>query len=358
MTASSSYLIPGLLLCFALRGQDMHFTQMNQNPSLLNPALTGASGGYRGSLSYRGQWGSVSAPYKTFGASAELRFRTENWEQVNKFQTMTFKEKLTGRIGAGFSVYNDAAGDGKLGLTLSNISLSSFIPLSRSSFFSAGLQAGLGQKRITAANLVFPDQYNGSRYDASVRSRERYATDTYTYPDFGAGLLWCVSKSDKVIGTNRQLRAKAGISAFHLARPRTEFLNTTGRLERRYVAHAEILKDINNSAFCWEASITSQLTGPSGETLAGLFIRCYFNSDSRYTGYVKRSCIGGGLYFRNRDAVIPALILDWQDQYTLFMTYDVNVSGLSTASRLQGAFELSLRIVPPRAFLYEMKSPN
>jgi type IX secretion system PorP/SprF family membrane protein len=338
--------------------QDLHFAQMNQNPALLNPALTGASGGYRGSLNYRTQWASVTTPYKTFGASAELRFNPDNWEQVNKFQSMTFKEKLTGRLGAGISVYNDVAGDGKMGVTLSSLSLASFIPVGKSEFISIGLQAGLGQRRLITSNLVFPDQYNGSRYDAAKPTREKRANDTYIYPDFAAGALWTTSRSDREIGSNRQLKTKVGIAAYHLAEPPVEFLRTAGKLERRYVAFGEILKDINNTNMAYEASLTFQYSKPSQEFLAGFIMRYYLNGDSKYTGYVKRNCIGFGAYYRSMDAIIPCMLIDLKDQYTISMSYDVNVSQLAGASTLRGGFELSLRVRPARAFLYEMRAPG
>ena len=55
---------------------DPHFSQYYVYPSWLNPALTGAfDGQYRVSGVYRNQWGNISSPFTTYGASAE--FTTE-----------------------------------------------------------------------------------------------------------------------------------------------------------------------------------------------------------------------------------------------------------------------------------------
>src|SRR6187399_1295969 len=53
---------------------DPHFTQNYTYPMYINPALTGGSDGdYRVSAIYRGQWGSISNPYRTAGFSFDTR---------------------------------------------------------------------------------------------------------------------------------------------------------------------------------------------------------------------------------------------------------------------------------------------
>ena len=54
--------------------QDIHFSQYNETPSLLNPALTGTQYVIAASAIYKDQWRSVTVPYKTFGASYEMKF--------------------------------------------------------------------------------------------------------------------------------------------------------------------------------------------------------------------------------------------------------------------------------------------
>ena len=39
-----------------LHAQDFHFSQYNENPALVNPALTGATSALRASLVYKDQW--------------------------------------------------------------------------------------------------------------------------------------------------------------------------------------------------------------------------------------------------------------------------------------------------------------
>ena len=77
MVNSLKYTLVLVLVCGAagLFAQDLHFSQFNQQPSLVNPALTGATAPLRASLVYRDQWRSVTSPYTTIGASFETRFK-------------------------------------------------------------------------------------------------------------------------------------------------------------------------------------------------------------------------------------------------------------------------------------------
>jgi uncharacterized protein (DUF2147 family) len=77
----------------------------------------------------RNQWRGVTNAYKTFGASIEMKLKGSNWEQVDKYRSMTFKQKSLSRLSAGLSFYNDKAGDGNMGITQVNLSLATFVPL-------------------------------------------------------------------------------------------------------------------------------------------------------------------------------------------------------------------------------------
>jgi type IX secretion system PorP/SprF family membrane protein len=89
-----------LAICFttliagkAIAQTDPHFTQNYTYPMYINPAMTGGSDGeYRVSAIYRGQWGSVTNPYRTTGVS--------------------FDTRTTKNIALGVNVQNQAAGDG------------------------------------------------------------------------------------------------------------------------------------------------------------------------------------------------------------------------------------------------------
>ena len=55
--------------------QDIHFSQFNYAPLLLNPALAGGfNGDMRADVNYKSQWQSMApTPYKTVAASVDIR---------------------------------------------------------------------------------------------------------------------------------------------------------------------------------------------------------------------------------------------------------------------------------------------
>jgi type IX secretion system PorP/SprF family membrane protein len=351
-----AYLLFLIVFTHCLRAQDIHFSQFTDQPSLLNPALTGATAPSRASMSYREQWRSIASSYKTMGASYETRFRTDSWEQVDNYKTMTFKQRSLSRLAAGLSVYKDNAGDGSMSQTQLNASLATFVPTGRLSFVSLGIQASLAQQRLDQSKLLFPDQYNGSFYDPDQATEENFQRTNTTYVDFASGVLWSYGHTSRDVFANRQLKATAGIAVYHFNKQRKEFLTANPNAQYfKYVLHSDLLASLSNPDYALAPSFLWQLCGSSNELIAGIMIKRYMKIDSKYTGLVKRSSIGLGAYFRNRDAAIVSIQLQWKDQLAITMSYDLNVSRLREGSNARGGSELSLRYTPPRAFLYQKR---
>jgi hypothetical protein len=68
--------------------------------------------------------------------------------------------------------------------------------------------------------------------------------------------------------------------------------------------------------------------------------------ESKYTGYIKNSALTLGSYVRVGDAVTALLGFEFSS-YTVGFSYDVNVSGLSKASKGNGAMEIFIRTIYP-----------
>jgi type IX secretion system PorP/SprF family membrane protein len=198
-----------------LYSQDFHFSQYNENPALINPALTGATSALRASFVYKDQWRSVSDPYSTYGFSFESKFKPSNWDVVDPRRSMTFKKSYS-RMAGGIAVYNDKAGAGKMGTFQTSLSLAMFFPLSKMSSLSFGLQGSFIQRKVDNTKFIYPDQYNGIGYDPNLGSGEVYSQQRILFPDFGAGLLWTYAHNEKSIAANNQFKAQIGISSFHL----------------------------------------------------------------------------------------------------------------------------------------------
>ncbi len=80
--------------------QDIHFTQFDMTPLVINPAFTGMfDGQVRAGAIYRNQWASVTVPYVTYGASVDLPLPIERNGDY---------------LAGGLQFYKDQAGDANL----------------------------------------------------------------------------------------------------------------------------------------------------------------------------------------------------------------------------------------------------
>jgi type IX secretion system PorP/SprF family membrane protein len=344
------------LFCFTvLKSQDLHFSQFNENPSLVNPALTGATSVFRASAIYRDQWRSVTAPYKTYGVSVESRFKTTNWNKVEG-KSMTFTKSSFSKFAGGLSFYSDKAGDGNMSINQLNASLASFITLNANNRLSLGLQGSLAQRKIDFSKLIFSNQYNGTGYDAAMNNGENVASQVFVYPDLAAGLNWSFTTNDNLVAVNRQKKANVGIAFYHINKPGQSYLGKNGaKLDMKYVLHGDFLFGIPGTNIGIAPTYLFQFQGPVKELTAGTLIKYYINEDSKYTGIIQRTAINVGVFYRYKDAVIFSFSYDKRQQYSIGFSYDFNVSGLSKATRLNGGPEITLKFNTANSYLYQKK---
>ena len=69
-----------IVLCISfsqhvLWAQDLHFSQVDQIPLLVNPALTGSEAQIRAGINYRNQWKSLASPFQTMAAGFDARLQ-------------------------------------------------------------------------------------------------------------------------------------------------------------------------------------------------------------------------------------------------------------------------------------------
>lgn len=335
--------------------QDLHFSQYNQVPSLLNPALTGASTVLRASAIYKEQWRSVTTPFTTYGASFEMKFKASNWDKVDKFKTKIYKRAFN-RVAGGLSFFSDKAGDGGMGSTQVNLSLATFVPTGRRSSLSVGLQGSFVQRKVDYNKLLFPNQFDGSSYDPTMSNMENPAAQNFIYPDLGAGILWSYGFNERSIAANNEFRANLGVSMYHITEPEQKYwVGTDDRLNPKFNIHGDFLIGIRNSNVAIAPSYLISIQRPSNEILVGTYLKYYFKEDSRYTGYIKRSALSLGGFYRNADAFILAGMVEF-NSYAIGASYDLNLSKLTQASTGRGGVEIFLRFVTPNPFLYQKKS--
>src|SRR5690606_25600623 len=146
--ASAGLLVALILNSKSSQAQDVHFTQFDATPMLLNPALTGAfNGEVRASVIYRDQWRSAlgNAAFKTYAAAVDMPI----------IRDISVDDYLA----AGIQVYNDRAGDGNLNnlTALASVAYHKFLGTSGRSALSVGLQGGFSNKNLDLSRLYFGD---------------------------------------------------------------------------------------------------------------------------------------------------------------------------------------------------------
>jgi len=339
--------------CLLLKAQDFHFSQFNDNHSLVNPALIGSQQTMRATLVYKDQWRSVTTPYRTYGFSVESKFKPNNWEAVDARRSMTFK-RSTSKMAGGISVYNDKAGDANLNTFQTNGTLAMLFPLNKYSGLSLGLQGSITQLKMNSSSLIYPNQYNGSKYDPTVGSGEAAYSQSLLYPELSAGAAWVYGYNEKSMTANNQIKAIIGFSCYHINRPLQNFASNTVKQYRKYVFHGNILIGIPNSTVAFVPSWLIQLQGPNKEIILGTMMKYYLNDDSKYTGIHKRKAAGIGVYYRNYDALVASFSYDGPG-YSIGFNYDINTSGLAIVSKTNGGIEINLKVFTPTAYLYQKR---
>jgi type IX secretion system PorP/SprF family membrane protein len=327
-----------LLVCstlpLAASAQDIHFSQFWMAPLNYDPSVAGSQE-LRGVLNYKNQWGSVSVPYKTYNAAFDMQLK---------------KKKASGGFwGAGIDISSDKAGDGNMGTTQLDLSGAYHLPLSDHSMLHGGVMAGIGQRSINYSSLQWGNQYDGMSFNPALNSGET-GSSAFIFPDLGAGASWSYGKKEAYISGHDKMELNAGVSYFHINRPRYSFTGSGERLYSKLVVYGSSLLEIKNTNYGFVPGFMFSMQGPAKELVAGTMIRYTLQESSRYTGLQKESSFSIGVYYRNRDALIATMLVE-MNRYALGVSYDYNTSTLKAATTGRGGFEIALRIRAKQDFI-------
>jgi type IX secretion system PorP/SprF family membrane protein len=322
--------------------QDIHFSQFEMTPLLINPALTGFSGSqHRALLNYKNQWlgiGAGGAVYRTGAFSYDTRLLT--------------KKSKKGYIGLGINAFKDVAGDLKLGTTQLNISFAGIVYINKKQSLSGGIQGGYVQKSISTANMKWDSQYDESAgvFNPALSSNDVVSIPPFRYGDFSAGLAWSYSARQSYMSANNQLKVNFGIAAFHLNHPNQKLnpynTNVYDNLNSKFIVHGSAQIGIASTNYEFIPSALVLMQGKAFELDMGAMIRCRIKGESRYTGYVMPMSLSLGAQYRTGDALIPMMLFEYSN-YALGVSYDVNISSLTTSTKGRGGLEISLRFATP-----------
>ena len=229
-----------------------------------------------------------------------------------------------------------------MGTTQANLNISSAILINSYNSISAGISAGFAQSSIRNENFRWGSQFENGIYNQNLSAGEIYTVQPFNFIDANAGVNWNYTRASSDVASTGELRLNAGLAAFHLNRPQQKFTASVGdKLHTKYVAHAGALIGIKQTGLSLLPSAIFFMQGEAREVNFGLLGRLGLEE--------KEMAISIGGYFRYLDAIIPSVMLEFSS-FALGITYDVNISQLTTVSNNRGGVELSLRYINPNPF--------
>lgn len=304
--------------------QDPAFSQFFASPLTLNPALTGKLNGLvRAAGNYRNQWPTVNNAFITSTISVDGNI---------------FKDRLpeTDAWGIGIVAMDDKTASGILTSNYVSISTAYHKGLDADGLhqISVGFQGTYASSFLDGKRLNFQDglQIDGTWLPSpteAVNSEEL----TIHYFDVNAGVLY----NGSLNGDND---VYLGASLYHINRPKESFLGDDNIiLPMRFTAHGGgFFPSSDGVSTLYVSGLYSRQASASEYVFGGAVELNVNNNQDPPTNFY----IGSWVRFSNvTDAIIPYIGLDFGN-FSLGLTYDINVSAFRTASESLGGVEISL----------------
>jgi type IX secretion system PorP/SprF family membrane protein len=327
-------LIAFVLFGLNVQAQDPHFSQFFASPLTLNPAFTGKfEGVWRLAANRRDQWRSIPNAYVTTSASVDFPIMKNKIPEGDVF-------------GVGISGLTDASANGALKLNYGSVSLSYHKALDESGYntIGAGFQGTYSNLLLDTRQLFFEDELTqngfvqGTSNDYLGSTALTNGNNARNYFDMNAGILYSGS-------SNGENNYYFGISMYHINRPKLSFKqNNNWYLTNRATIHGGGSFPISDVVGI-NVSFIQQFQNKASETVLGGTLSFNANGDDE-----KPTNVYVGSWMRVNDAIIPYLGLEIGG-LRIGATYDVNISGLKSATNSAGGAEFSIIYIkrPPES---------
>lgn len=333
ITIKLTALCLAIISSFGAGAQDIHFSQFNGAPLIMNPALTGYFDGmYRVMGIYRNQWSSVTTPYVTFGGSVDAQL----------FRDVSIDDY----VGGGLAIYNDRSGDGNLAnlTALASLSYHKFFGQETNKSLSVGLQGGYTQKTIDLSRLYWQDEFFNGGFQPGTTSE--LINPKVQYFTANAGISWSHRLFEK-------LAYQVGVGGHNLNQPSESMLkkaNNEVGLGMRINGQLGVDWKIGDR-FSVRPAVMYQTQTAASELIAGSEFS-YIVGEPDIQSVATSVFLGG--YLRTGDAGIVVAGMEFQG-FRLGFAYDYNTSSLKVASGGNGGFELTLRYIKPNPIDFARK---
>lgn len=313
-----------LLLAFILfivggKAQDLHFSQYNAQPLLLNPALSGLNEcDYRVGALFRTQWYTISGlnTYRTLSAFADMA--------VYK------PRKGSNYLGVGLSFFSDQAGDLNYQTNKVDVSLAYHFIISKrkvNQSLSVGIEGGFAHRSLDLSKAIYAYDSNTGE---PIATTEPVDEKPLYYGDVGIGLVYSIApkpNSSYYIGFALQHLNQPNISGFHTK-------NSNEKLYMKITSHFGSTIPLTQKLFIQPGFLLLK-QGPSFEATISNYFKYKTNPLEKNS-----LAISLGAMYRVNDAFILATRLDIKG-FKLGLAYDINLSKLSAVSKGNGAPEIS-----------------
>jgi type IX secretion system PorP/SprF family membrane protein len=303
-----------------LRGQDPNFSQYQNLPVYLNPALSGSfEGSYRAILAHRNQGNSLfNEPYVTLSSSFDLRLPIKYDGKL-----------LNDAAGVGVMFLQDrnaAKGWNTQSIYVSGAFHKSINPTNKQ-FISAGFQLGIVQKSIGYSKLTFEDQFNGTN-NYSDPTNEILPANNFAFSDMVTGIQYSFM-------TMKQFGGFLGASLAHFNRPNQSFyqdnilfvsLINNRPLQMRYTLHGGLQIPVTELVQV-HPRFLAQKQGNHLTGMGGLNLRTTINEINNTSLHIG-SAIRPSISEPNKPRVESLIILLGLELNELLLgfTYDVGLS--------------------------------
>jgi type IX secretion system PorP/SprF family membrane protein len=306
-----------LMMAVALNktvAQDLHLSQFYNSPLYRNPALSGIMlGDMRVQTVSRSQWNSLAHAYKTGSLNVEYKTKSGSADDY---------------ITWGLQAYYDRAGTADLTTTIIMPAINYHRSISESvnRYLSIGFMGGLVQRRFDRSKIT-----TNTNYDTGFDGEDQVNTG-FSYWDGSVGLSYNTG-----IGENEKSNLVFGVAYHHFNKPSNSFFDDPSvELDPKLVISTDLRIDINDySTVAFYSDYLRQ--GPNRQFIAGFLYGLKGGMIADEPEFI----LHGGAFVRWGDAVIPTLKLDYH-KFAFGLSYDVNISKLSTKSIGRGGFELSI----------------
>lgn len=326
------WLLAAFFFSTCLKGQDIHFSQYYNSPLTLNAGFTGwYDGDFRVANTYRSQWSRLDPGYLSNAFSFDKQFSIG-----------------TQQFSGGFLFVYDRSGINYLKSARVGLSAAWNKQFDIHSI-TIGIQENFIFKSIDRSKITLPEQFNQNSgyFDPGMPFNESLLDDKRMYGDFNAGIGYQINLDRHI--------ARVGFALFHLNKPKDTFFNTNNKLPWRKcisLSDAYLLND--------EYTLTGRLLFMeqvrANEWVPGVTAtRKLSIENSKFTevsaGMYVRTSAGSGT-----DAIIPVLGVKY-DLFDVALSYDINISGLHTATSGRGGFEISVIYTALSSKLFKIKIP-